>query len=156
MNQRQVFYAIYKKHNIHYWIKGVFSLLLVSMLLGCFAKKQAQENAVLQQNTMERDLSWVSLSKITANSADLQSVPLILEVSLGYGTESLAASEEIRAKTIEIKDLIRSYFSQKSVKDIKPQWQDRYKLEIRDSINTKILKKSKISDIRFDTLEVLQ
>ena len=106
------------------------------MLLGCFAKKQAQENAVLQQNTMERDLSWISLSKITANSADLQSVPLILEVSLGYGTESLAASEEIRAKTIEIKDLIRSYFSQKSVKDIKPQWQDRYKLEIRDSINT--------------------
>lgn len=126
------------------------------MLLGCFAKKQAQEDAVLQQNTMERDLSWVSLSKITANSADLQSVPLILEVSLGYSTESLAASEEIRSKTIEIKDLIRSYFSQKSVKDIKPQWQDRYRLEIRDFINTKILKKSKISDIRFDTLEVLQ
>ena len=126
------------------------------MLLGCFAKKQAQEDAVLQQNTMERDLSWVSLSKITANSADLQSVPLILEVSLGYSTESLAASEEIRSKTVEIKDLIRSYFSQKSVKDIKPQWQDRYRLEIRDFINTKILKKSKISDIRFDTLEVLQ
>lgn len=126
------------------------------MLLGCFAKKQAQEDIVLQQNTMERDLSWISLSKITANSADLQSVPLILEVSLGYSTESLAASEEIRSKTIEIKDLIRSYFSQKSVKDIKPQWQDRYKLEIRDFINTKILKKSKISDIRFDTLEVLQ
>lgn len=156
MKQRSVFYAIYKKHNVVSWIKVFFSLVLLSLLLGCFAKKQAQEDGVLQQNTMERDLSWVSLSKITANSADLQSVPLILEVSLGYSKESLAASEEIRDKTIEIKDLIRSYFSQKSVKDIKPQWQDRYKIEIRDSINTKILKKSKISDIRFDTLEVLQ
>ena len=75
---------------------------------------------------------------------------------LGYKKDDKATSTEITQRTVELKDFLRRYFTQKSAEELKPQNEEGIRIEIRNAINDEILSSSKIKDVRFMTLDVIQ
>ena len=67
-----------------------------------------------------------------------------------------AASTEITQRQIEIVSFLRRYFSQLTVEDLKPQNEDKRCIEIRNAINDDILSSSKIRDVQFKSLQVIE
>ena len=102
-------------------------------------------------------LDWyTSLGQITTKTVDAVPASVIVDVVLGYKVADKAASTEITQRQIEILSFLRRYFSQLTIEDLKPENEDKRRIEIRDSINTEILKNSEIKDVLFKNLQVIE
>ena len=77
-------------------------------------------------------------------------------MALAYKKDDKATSTEITQRTVELKDFLRRYFTQKSAEELRPQNEENLKIEIRNAINDSILSSSKIKDVRFLKLRVIQ
>ncbi len=110
-----------------------------------------------EYTSKREELDWYqSIGQISTTTSDTPSANVIVEVVLGYKTEDKAASAEITKRQIEIKDFLRRYFKAKSKNELRVQDEDKLKMEIRNSINDDILTKSKIRDVKFMTLTVIE
>jgi len=110
-----------------------------------------------EYTSKREELDWYqSIGSISTTTADTPTANVIVEVVLGYKTEDKAASTEITKRQIEIKDFLRRYFSAKSKNELRVQDEDKLKMEIRNSINDDILTRSKIRDVKFMTLTVIE
>ncbi len=102
-------------------------------------------------------LSWyTSIGQIKTMTSDQIPASVVVEVVLGYKLDDKTAPAEISEQLYVIKDFLRRYFSSKTAEDLKPQNEERIKLEIRNAINDDILSKSKIRDVRFLTYDVIE
>lgn len=102
-------------------------------------------------------LDWyTSLGQISTKTSDALPASVIVEVVLGYKKEDKAASTEITSRQIEIKDFLRRYFTEMTVNDLRPKNEDKRRIEIRNAINDDILSSSKIKDVRFLSLQVIE
>ncbi len=102
-------------------------------------------------------LDWYSsIGQIRTKTIDQTPASVIVEVSLGYKTGAKATSTEITARQIEIKEFLRRFFSEKTIVELKPQNEDKLRIEIRNAINDTILSSSKIRDVRFTGYEVIE
>lgn len=102
-------------------------------------------------------LDWYSsLGTIRTKTSDVNPASVIVEVVLGYKKEDKATSAEITQRTVELKDFLRRYFTQKSYEELRPQNEEELRIEIRNAINDSILSSSKIKDVRFMQLDVIQ
>lgn len=102
-------------------------------------------------------LSWYSsLGSIRTKTSDTLPASVVVEVVLGYKIDDKATSTEITSRQIEIKDFLRRFFTEKIITELRPQNEDKLRIEIRNSINDEILSTSKIKDVRFLTLEVVE
>lgn len=99
---------------------------------------------------------YTSLDQIKTTTSDPIPASVVIQVALGYKKDDKKASTEITQRTVEIRDFLRRYFSEKTSEDLKPQNEDKLKIEIRDQINDDILSDSKIKDIKFLTKDVVQ
>ncbi len=102
------------------------------------------------------ELDWyTSIGAMTAQSNDNPPAIVRVEVVLGYKTDDKTASTEITKRQIQIKNLLRQYFSEKHKKDLKGIDNEKNMcIEIRNKINDDILQNSKIRDVLFMTLDV--
>ena len=57
---------------------------------------------------------------------------------------------------IEIKDYLRRYFTELTVEDLRPRNEEKRRIEIRNAINDDILSSSKIRDVRFLSLQIIE
>ena len=96
------------------------------------------------------------MGSIRTKTSDVNPASVIVEVVLGYKKDDKATSTEITQRTVELKDFLRRYFTQKSYEELKPQNEEALRIEIRNAINDSILSSSKIKDVRFMTLDVIQ
>ncbi len=102
-------------------------------------------------------LDWyTSLGAIRTKTSDDIPATVIVDVVLGYKHEDKACSTEITQRNIELKDYLRRYFTQKTAEELKPQNEQRLKIELRNAINDEILSSSKIKDVSFLQLEVIE
>ncbi len=102
-------------------------------------------------------LDWyTSLGSISTKTSDAVPASVIVEVVLGYKKDDKATSTEITARQIEIKDFLRRYFTELTVEELRPQNEDKRRIEIRNAINDDILSSSKIRDVRFLSLQVIE
>ena len=76
--------------------------------------------------------------------------------NLGYKKDDKATSTEITQRTIELKDFLRRYFTEKTIVELRPQNEQKLKIELRNAINDEILSSSKIKDVSFQQLDVLE
>ena len=113
---------------------------------------------VTEEYTSNKEiLDWYSsLGSIRTKTSDVNPASVIVEVVLGYKKDDKATSTEITQRTVELKDFLRRYFTQKSYEELKPQNEEALRIEIRNAINDSILSSSKIKDVRFMTLDVIQ
>ncbi len=113
---------------------------------------------VTEEYTSNREiLDWYSsLGQIRTKTNDVNPASVVVDVVLGYKHEDKATSTEITQRTVELKDFLRRYFTQKSADELRPQNEENLKIEIRNAINDSILSSSKIKDVRFMSLDVIQ
>lgn len=102
-------------------------------------------------------LDWYqSLGSIRTKTSDETPASVVVDVVLGYKKDDKATSTEITQRTVELKDYLRRYFTQKSVDELNPSDEETLKIEIRNAINDSILSGSKIKDVRFMQLDVIR
>ncbi|MDR3284350.1 MAG: flagellar basal body-associated FliL family protein [Treponema sp.] len=99
-------------------------------------------------------LSWyTSMGTIRTRTSDAIPASVVVEAVLGYRTEDNAASSEITARQVEIKDFLRRYFTEKTRDELGPKNEEKLRIEIRNAINDDILSNSKIRDVKFLQLD---
>jgi len=102
-------------------------------------------------------LDWyTSLGAIRTKTSDEISASVIVDVALGYKKDDKATSTEITQRSIELKDFLRRYFTGKTILELKPQNEQKLKIELRNAINDEILSNSKIKDISIQQLDVIE
>ncbi|MDR3312144.1 MAG: flagellar basal body-associated FliL family protein [Spirochaetaceae bacterium] len=102
-------------------------------------------------------LSWyTSIGQTRTKTSDATPATVIVDTVIGYKLDDKTASTEITARQIEIRDFLRRYFTEKTVEELSPRNEEKLRIEIRNSINDDILTTSKIRDVRFLTLDVIQ
>lgn len=102
-------------------------------------------------------LDWyTSLGQVQTKTSDVNPGSVMVDVVLGYKKDDKATSTEITQRTVELKDFLRRYFTQKTADELRPQNEENLKIEIRNAINDSILTNTKIKDVRFMKLDVVQ
>lgn len=102
-------------------------------------------------------LDWyTSLGAIRTKTSDELPASVVVDIALGYKKDDKATSTEITQRTIELKDFLRRYFTEKTIVELKPQNEQKLKIELRNAINDEILSSSKIKDVSFQQLDVLE
>lgn len=113
---------------------------------------------VSPEYTSKRELlSWYnSIGSIKTKTCDEVPASVIVEVVLGYKVDDKTTATEITQRQIEIKDFLRRYFTGKTTAELRPNNEAKLQMEIRNTINDDILSTSRIKDVKFLTLDVLE
>ncbi len=113
---------------------------------------------VSPEYTSKRELlSWYnSIGSIKTKTCDEVPASVIVEVVLGYKIDDKVTATEITQRQIEIKDFLRRYFTGKTAAELRPNNEAKLQMEIRNTINDDILSTSRIKDVKFLTLDVLE
>ena len=102
-------------------------------------------------------LDWyTSLGAIRTKTSDELPASVVVDIALGYKKDDKATSTEITQRTIELKDFLRRYFTEKTIVELRPQNEQKLKIELRNAISDEILSSSKIKDVSFQQLDVLE
>lgn len=136
----------------------VVTIVIITLAIRDKNGKQQTTIPVAEEYTEKREIyDWyTSLDQIRTTTNDPVPASVVIQVALGYKKDDKAASTEITARTVEIRDFLRRYFSEKTIEDLKPQNEEVLRQQIRDQINDDILSNSKIRDVRFTTKDVVQ
>ncbi len=136
----------------------IVTIVIVTMkIMGGSQTQQAVVPVTEEYSTKRELLDWYSsLGSIRTKTNDQEPATVTVDVVLGYKKEDKATSTEITQRTIELKDFLRRYFTQKSADELAPQNEENLKIEIRNAINDSILSSSKIKDVRFMQLDVIK
>ena len=113
---------------------------------------------VSPEYTTKRELlSWYnSLGQVKTKTCDEIPASVVVEVVLGYKVDDKTTATEITQRQIEIKDFLRRYFTGKTTDELKPNNEVKLQMEIRNTINDDILSTSRIKDVKFLTLDVIE
>ncbi len=136
----------------------IVTIVIITMkLVGGNTTQQAVVPVTEEYSTKRELLDWYSsLGSIRTKTNDQEPATVTVDVVLGYKKEDKATSTEITQRTVELKDFLRRYFTQKSADELAPQNEENLKIEIRNAINDSILSSSKIKDVRFMQLDVIK
>ena len=147
------------------WIAiGIGAVILIVVIV-IITMKIAGANTSAQQGIPISDeykvqrevLDWyTSLGDIRTKTSDETPASVVVDIALGYKKDDKATSTEITQRSIELRDFLRRYFTEKTVAELKPQNEQKIKIELRNAINDEILSSSKIKDISFLKLDVLE
>ncbi len=112
---------------------------------------------ISDEYTVQREiLDWyTSLGAIRTKTSDENAASVIVDIALGYKKDDKATSTEITQRSIELKDFLRRYFTEKTIAELRPQNEQKLKIELRNAINDEILSSSKIKDVSFQQLDVI-
>lgn len=136
----------------------IVTVVVITMKVIGGNQSVAQTVPISEEYTPTKEiLDWYSsLGSIRTKTSDVNPSSVIVDVVLGYKKDDKATSTEITQRTVELKDFLRRYFTQKSADELRPQNEEGLRIEIRNAINDSILSSSKIKDVRFMQLDVIQ
>lgn len=150
-------------------IIGIASVIVIVVIvviaLSIYDKKRAGGNSqvnsskYLEEYTLEaEEFDWYkSIGTIQTFTSEEPPATVRATVYLGYKKDDKATSAEITGKSVELKEFLRVYFRGKTAAELKNvNNEEKFKIEIRNGINDKILSKSKIRSISFDQLDVVE
>ena len=132
-------------------------VVITVSIIGGSNKQVAVQTAESDISVHREILDWyTSLGAIRTKTCDAEPSTVVVDVVLGYKKDDKATSTEITQRTIELKDYLRRFFSDKKADELKPSDEGTLKIELRNSINDSILSSSKIKDVRFMQLDVIK
>ncbi|MBE6349790.1 MAG: flagellar basal body protein FliL [Spirochaetaceae bacterium] len=147
------------------WIAIGVAMIILVVTVVIITMKVVNTNSPVQTATpISQDyvgrrevLDWyTSLGSIRTKTSDAIPASVVVDVVLGYKSQDKITSAEITSRQIEIKDFLRRFFTEKTASELKPQNEDKLRIEIRNTINDDILSTSKIKDVRFLSLDVIE
>ncbi|WGV70617.2 flagellar basal body-associated protein FliL [Treponema pallidum] len=138
----------------------IFIVTVVTATALVLAKQGSSHTAypVSQEFRESRELLqyYESVGLIRTNTADALPGTVVVSVALGYPLNDKTAQQELSARLVELKDFLRSYFQRKTLSELRPEHEQKVKIEIRNEINDNVLSRSKVKDIRFTQFDVLK
>ncbi|MCX7948583.1 MAG: flagellar basal body-associated FliL family protein [Treponemataceae bacterium] len=103
------------------------------------------------------EYSWfTTIGQIRTRTKDPTPYSVVVTVVLGYDLNDKNAQTELTNRLYQLKDFIRNYFSSKYAEDLRPENEEKLKIEIRNFINDNILQKSRIREVLFQQLDVME
>jgi flagellar FliL protein len=81
---------------------------------------------------------------------------VVVDMVIGYDLNNNAASTELTARVVQLRDFTRNYFSGKYYTELEPQNETKLKQEIRELLNTRYLDTAKVREIYFIKLDVME
>ena len=136
----------------------IVTVVVITMkIVGGNTSQQAVIPVSQEYGSKREVLDWyTSLGQVSTKTSDAIPASVIVEVVLGYKQADKAASTEITQRQIEIKDYLRRYFTELTAEDLRPRNEEKRRIEIRNAINDDILSSSKIRDVRFLSLQIIE
>lgn len=141
---------------------GAIIVIVVTVVITMKIMKGNEPNPptipVSEDLSVQREvLDWYqSLGEIKTKTRDEIPASVIVNLVLGYKKDDKATSAEITSRTVELKDFLRRFFALKSTGELKPEHEDALKIELRNAINDEILSNTKIKDVKFLQLDVIE
>ncbi|GHV82392.1 hypothetical protein AGMMS49991_09500 [Spirochaetia bacterium] len=99
---------------------------------------------------------YTNLSPIRTRTRDATQYSVAVEIVIGYDENDNVAQQELIARTSELQDFLRSFFSGKYAEELKPENENRLKQEILEAVNTRILTSARARAITFRQLDVME
>jgi flagellar FliL protein len=101
-------------------------------------------------------LAWYSaIDEIRGRTADDSPHTVIVQVAIGYEKENKAIQTELVARTPKLRDIIRSFFTEKTAAELQPRYEEELKAELRERIN-RIMTQGKIDEVIFLEFNVVE
>ena len=135
---------------------GLFCVFISAFAFAQTAVNQGKNFVVYSCVDFESFDWYESLDQINVKTADENPATVSVRLSLGYKKSDKAACTEIANRRIEIVDMLRRFFSEQTANDFKPQNEEILRQNIKDMLNDTILSDSRIRDVRFTQLDVIQ
>ncbi|MDR2662748.1 MAG: flagellar basal body-associated FliL family protein [Treponema sp.] len=95
------------------------------------------------------------IGQMNARTRD-QNHTVVVDMVIGYDLNNNAASTELTARVVQLRDFTRSYFSGKYYTELEPENEAKLKQEIRELLNTRYLDTAKVREIYFIKLDVME
>ena len=92
---------------------------------------------------------WFSIEEVRSRTADEPAATVIVQVKLGYETGSKEVQSELVKRENQIFDLIRQYFSRKTMEELTPYTETAVKQELREQINRLLTQGNAVQQIIF-------
>jgi flagellar FliL protein len=109
-----------------------------------------------EYSSKPEELSWYqNIEEIRGRTADRNPVTVIASVALGYEKENKVIQTELISRTPRLRDMIRSFFSQKTAAELQPQYEEELKVELKEKINS-ILTQGQIREVIFLEFNVVE
>ncbi len=98
---------------------------------------------------------FTMIPQIRGVTRDQSPHSIIVKVEIGYKEGEPQVQTELVARTAQLTDIIRNYFSQKTAAELAPEREHIVKTELKDLIN-RVLSQGKVYDIIFPELQVYE
>jgi len=95
-----------------------------------------------------------TIGEIRARTIDKEPSSLVVKLNLGFEMSDKEAPNQVTQRLPQLRDFLRSYFSQKYAQDLTPDKEPILKEEIRESIN-RILTKPSLKEVLFEKFDVV-
>ena len=100
---------------------------------------------------------FTSIGPIRTATKDInKSYAVVVEMVLAYDQNDTAASGELTSRLSELKDFVRRFFRSKLASELQPENEAKLKSEIRVELNDKVLSTTKVKDVYFIQLDVME
>jgi flagellar FliL protein len=120
-------------------------------------KSQTVVSATESYTPKRPQYSWfTTIGVIRTRTKDPTPYSVVVNVIIGYDQDSKIAQSELTNRLYELKDFIRNFFSMKYAAELKAENEERLKLEIKEQLNTNLLIDSKVREILFQQLDVVE
>lgn len=136
----------------------IVSVVVVTMKIVGSNTSPASTFPISEEYSGQREIyDWyTSLGAIRTKTSDDTPATVTVDVVLGYKKDDKAVATEITSRNIELVDFLRRYFTQRTIAELKPANEENLRSEIIRSINETILTSTKIRDVRFRQLDVVE
>ncbi|MDR2768406.1 MAG: flagellar basal body-associated FliL family protein [Treponema sp.] len=85
-----------------------------------------------------------------------QNHTVVFDMVIGYDLNNNAASTELTARVVQLRDFTRNYFAGKYYNELEPENENILKQEIQELLNTRYLDTAKVREIYFIKLDVME
>lgn len=147
------------------WVVGILVGLIVTVTVSVVTYKIMDRNSVSRNfpavseeyETKPEVYTYFSLiSQIRTTTNDPSRSNVIVKVLLGYDSaEDNTVGAELTSKVAPLTDMIRNYFSKKTVGDLKPDQEQILKEELKSMVNG-ILSSGVIKDVVFEEFQIIE
>ncbi|GAB4375720.1 MAG: hypothetical protein Kow009_10970 [Spirochaetales bacterium] len=131
-------------------------VVITVRIMGVGSPSVTQQPISKEYEGKEPIYDWYSnVGEIRGRTADDVPYTVIVDVRIGYKQGDKAMQAELIARTPQIRDIIRQFFTSKRVEELRPTNEENLKLELRERIND-IMTSGKIQKVIFDTFTVIE
>ncbi|HCM27954.1 MAG: flagellar basal body protein FliL [Treponema sp. GWB1_62_6] len=126
-------------------------------ILNGTGKAQTVNVAVDEYTPKKPQLSWfTTIGVIRTRTKDPTPFSVVVNVILGYDLDSKVSQNELTNRLYELKDFIRNFFSLKTAAELQSNNEAQLKIEMREILNTQVLQDTKVREILFQQLDVVE